>query len=385
MSELLNQAEKNKDEILGDIDRLVRFETYSYDKEDLDGCAHMIMELLVERLGEADALKREVSDTYGDTLVATYEGSLAGNILLVGHYDTVWPKGTLEEWDSFESTSEDGRRKLSGPGIFDMKTGLVQAIWSLKLLKDTGQAHPTVTFLINGDEELGSPFSRPIIEEEARKANAVFVLEASADGKVKVARKGVGIVEVEATGLEAHAGLEPTKGASAITAIMEYCLQATKLADPTKETTLNVGLISGGSGSNVVAGKARATIDIRFWDPSEQDRLDAAFESLNWTDGRAKVTSNRDWNRPPMQFTEENRKLYEVVRHNASTIGREIDKIEVGGASDANFVSILGIPVICGMGAVGAGAHARYEFIYPDEIPFFTALLASSFEGAAKL
>ena len=378
MHSTLSFAQAHSATILGDIEGLVKVETGSYDVDQLEKGRIAVEELFRDRLGEPDTLERHSEAGYGDCLLFTYAGTLPGNVMLMGHYDTVWPTGTLAGWGETRSTAEDGRMKVSGPGIFDMKTGLVQGIWSLKSLKDRGIAHPTVTFLINGDEERGSIASRQIIEKSAQEADAVLVLEPSLDGKVKVARKGVAIVTVDAWGIEAHAGLEPSKGASAINALMEYCLGATRLADPAKGTTINVGIIGGGTGNNVVAGHAHAVIDIRFKDPAEKARINSGFDAISWSDQRVRVETTRDWNRPPMVFNESSRALLQILKHSAGQMERKLETAEVGGASDANFVSALNVPVICGLGAVGGGPHARHEFIYPDEVPFFVSIIADA-------
>ncbi|AKK03700.1 M20 family metallopeptidase [Corynebacterium epidermidicanis] len=363
------------EEITADILSLVSVETYSRDRAGLDDGLTKIREILADRLAPGYQLEEHPQPELGSHLVVRVPGDQPGKVLLVGHYDTVWPRGTLSEWG--EAVQQDGL-KLTGPGIFDMKTGLVQAIWVIRGLQANNIAHPPITLVINGDEEIGSLTSRPIIEEEARTSTAAFVFEASHEGKVKTARKGVGLVTVTATGVESHAGLNPQDGASAITALMQWCLAATQLASEEAGTTINVGLIDGGTGSNVVAGKATAMLDIRIRTEAEMHRLDKEFDLITWSDPRVKMDVRKEWNRPPMEFTPASQQLYALVARTATEMGREIDHVSVGGASDANYIAPLGIPVVCGIGANGAGAHARHEFVYPAEIPFFTALVANS-------
>lgn len=374
---LIDFVRSHQDDMVNDILTLVDAESYSYAKEELKETKQLLLDLCTERLGKPDSIEHFEQETYGDAVLLRYEGTGTSNvptITFLGHYDTVWPIGTLSEWGERHSTDDNGKHTISGPGIFDMKTGLVQAIWITKLLRDEEQ-FPTIQLLFNGDEELGSPSSRPIIEDVAKGSDAVFVFESSAAGKIKTARKGIGLIKIEATGIESHAGLDPDNGASAIKALMQVGLQVSDLADRSKGTTINVGLISGGTGSNVIAGKAEATVDIRVEDPSEIDRLNAAFKEVHWDDDRVDVTITPNWNRPPMVFTEKSQELYAQLEAAAERLGETIDHAQVGGASDANFVSPLGIPVLCGVGANGSGAHARNEFIYPDDIPFYTALL----------
>ncbi|MGW3566196.1 M20 family metallopeptidase [Streptomyces sp. NPDC000941] len=376
---LTARAQEVSSEIVTDILTLVHQETSSYDLPGLAAGLDVLRELTIRRLGQPDHEHRYPGGECGDTLTLTYNGTGAGpgHVALVGHYDTVWPTGTLAGWKQPEPDGDgDGREKLSGPGIFDMKTGLAQGIWALKLARESGVPVPTVTFLFNGDEEIGSLSSRPVIEEVAWKADVTLVLEPTAHGAVKTARKGSGIFQVIATGVEAHAGLAPQDGASAITALSEFVLAAAAVAAPERGTTVNTGLIKGGSATNVVAGRATAGIDIRVTTQEEQDRVDAEFDAIEVGDPRVNIEIVRDWNRPPMTLNTASAPLLDLAREVARAQGRELSDTAVGGASDANFVSALGLPVLCGMGAVGDGAHAQGEFIYPDTVPAQTALVA---------
>ncbi|MFD8820706.1 M20/M25/M40 family metallo-hydrolase, partial [Streptomyces sp. NPDC059627] len=215
-----------------------------------------------------------------------------------------------------------------------------------------------------------------VIEEVAAKVDVTLVLEPTAGGAVKTARKGSGIFTATAVGIEAHAGLAPQDGASAILALSEFVLAASKIARPEAGTTINTGLISGGSATNVVAGRATATIDIRVTSASEQARVDAEFDAIEVTDPRVRIEVDHAWNRPPMTLNAASAPLLALAREVAAEQGRELPDTAVGGASDANFVAALGLPVLCGMGAVGDGAHAQGEFVYPDTVPTQTALVA---------
>ncbi|MGK5694309.1 M20 family metallopeptidase [Streptomyces sp. URMC 128] len=363
-------------EIVTDILTLVRHETSSHDLPALAAGLDLLRELAVHRLGRPGHEQRHPGGACGDTLTLTYAGTGPGHIALVGHYDTVWPTGTLAGWEQPEA-SDDGREKLSAPGIFDMKTGLAQGIWALKLAREHGGPVPTVTFLFNGDEEIGSLSSRPVIEEVARKADATLVLEPTAHGAVKTARKGSGIFRVTATGIEAHAGLAPEDGASAITALSEFVVAAAAVARPDRGTTINTGLIEGGSATNVVAGQATARVDIRVGSEAEQARVDAELDAIEVSDPRVRIAVEHAWNRPPMTLNAASAPLLGLAREVARAQGRDhLPDAAVGGASDANFISALGLPVLCGMGAIGDGAHARGEFIHPDTVPAQTALVA---------
>lgn len=375
---LTARAQEVSSEIVTDILTLVRHETSSYDLAGLAAGLDLLRELAVHRLGRPDHEHRYPGGECGDTLTLTYTGTGTGtgHVALVGHYDTVWPTGTLAGWEH-PKASDDGRDKLSGPGIFDMKTGLAQGIWALKLARESGAPLPTVTFLFNGDEEIGSLSSRPVIEEVAQKADVTLVLEPSAHGAVKTARKGSGIFRVTATGVAAHAGLAPEDGASAITALSEFVVAAAVVAAPERGTTVNTGLIKGGSATNVVAGQATASVDIRVSSEAEQDRVDAEFDAIKVSDPRIRIEIDHAWNRPPMTLNAASAPLLDLAREVAREQGRDdLPDAAVGGASDANFVAALGLPVLCGMGAVGDGAHARGEFIYPGTVPAQTALVA---------
>lgn len=363
------------DRIIADLLELVDCESCSYDRAGLDACLALLIDLTIRRLGPPEEQRRYPGGDLGDIATLTYPGTGGGHVAILGHYDTVWPAGTLAAWGERSSTDAEGRARLSGPGIFDMKTGLAQGIWALKLARASGRPTPSVTFVFNGDEEIGSLSSRPVIEQVAPTVDATLVLEPSFDGAVKTERKGVGLFDVTATGLESHAGLNPAAGASAIHALAEFITAAVAAADPAEGTTINAGLIEGGTGSNVVAGRALARFDIRVRTAAEQDRIDAAFDAIAVSDDRVAISVGHDWNRPPMELGEPSVPLLESARAVAAELGFALRDVSVGGASDANFVAGLGLPVICGLGAVGDGAHARGEFVYPDRIGRQTALV----------
>ena len=371
------------DEIIADIVELVECESSSHDRKGLDECLALLTGLVARRLGEAGETQRHEGGEFGDIVTLTYPGTGSGHVTVIGHYDTVWPGGTLAAWGERSYTDGNGRLRLSGPGIFDMKSGLMHGIWALKLARKGGGKVPTVTFLLNGDEEIGSPASRPVIEEVAGASDATLVLEPSLDGAVKTERKGVGLFTVTITGVESHAGLNPAAGASAIHAMAEFVTAIVKAADPATGTTINAGLIEGGTGTNVVAGKCTVQFDIRVKTAAEQDRIDAAFDAVTVSDERVKVEVEHHWNRPPMELTEASLPLLESARTVAAGLGFELRNVGVGGASDANFVAGLGRPVLCGLGAVGDGAHARNEFIYADMVGRQTALLTGLLQRLA--
>ncbi|MFD2439837.1 M20/M25/M40 family metallo-hydrolase [Paracoccus kondratievae] len=287
-------------QITADIIELVECESHSYDRQGLDACLSLLIDLTERRLGKPAEMQRYPGGEQGDIVTLTYPGSGTGHIAIIGHYDTVWPRGTLAAWGERSSQDDTGRLRLSGPGILDMKTGVVQGIWALRLARESGLQVPTVTFLFNGDEEIGSLASRKVIENVTAPLDATLVLEPSHHGAVKTERKGVGLFKVIATGVESHAGLNPAAGASAIHAMAEFITAIIAAADPAKGTTINAGLIEGGTGSNVVAGRCAVQFDIRVRSLDEQARIDTAFDAATVSDpgsrSRSGITGTaRQW------------------------------------------------------------------------------------------
>ncbi|SDL86852.1 M20 family metallopeptidase [Nonomuraea jiangxiensis] len=355
--------------MLDDLKAVVELETHSYDKALLVKGLRGIRGLAVERLGTPDDEVLHEGGGHGDILELTYQGTAPGTVLLLCHYDTVWPTGTLAGWPF---TVVDG--KATGPGVFDMKTGLVQSIWAVRGLRELGLPHPSVRFLFNGDEEIGSLTSRPHIEAAGEDTLATLVFEASHNGALKTARKGVGLFDVTVTGIEAHAGLDPYAGASAIHALAEIVTTLAGAGSRERGTTVNVGLINGGTGRNVSAGRATCGVDVRVTEPAEMRRIDDVFAGLRASDPRVTISATGDWNRPPMTPNAASRRLFKEAQKVAEEFGWLLDEAAVGGASDGNFVSALGRPVLDGMGAVGDGAHARHEHVLVEHIPERTAL-----------
>lgn len=361
-------------EMTDDLRALVELETPSDDKELLTAGLAAIEEWTHRRLGPPDERRHHDGGPHGDMLELLYEGTSPETVLILCHYDTVWPAGTLAEWP-FRIT-EDGR--ASGPGVFDMKCGLMQAVWALRLLRELDLPRPAVRLFLNGDEEIGSPASQPHVERLSEGVAATLVCEASAgpEGALKTRRKGGGIFELTVEGVEAHAGLEPERGASAVHALAQLVTRMAGLGDPELGTTVNVGVISGGTGRNVVAGRARCGIDVRIAVPAETARVDAAFAALRPSDPRVSVTLTGGWSRPPMVPNPASQLLFKQAQAIAAELGWTARETSVGGASDGNFVAALGRPVLDGLGAVGDGAHARHEHVVLEHLPDRTALIA---------
>jgi len=274
--------------------------------------------------------------------------------------------------------------RISGPGVFDMKAGLVQAVWAVRALRAAGVPHPPLRLVLNGDEEIGSPFSRPLIEAACADASAVLVFEASADGAVKTGRKGVGIFTVQVRGVESHAGLDPDSGASAIDEIARIVRTLHAAADAATGTTVNVGVLRGGTRSNVVAGAAEAGIDVRVRSVAAQERIDEVLRGLAPHDPRCEVAVRGGWNRPVMEPGSAIASMFALARTAAAQLGVELREVSVGGASDGNFAAAIGRPVLDGLGAVGAGAHARHEHVSIDGMVERAAVAAGVLAAFAR-
>lgn len=372
MAEETGFFEENLTEMIGDIKELVELESPSNDSELLIKCSTSIEALVKKRLG-IGASRIPVPDK-SPILVFTLEGSSSGKpALILTHYDTVHSKGVIR---SFPFTN-NGQR-LTGPGVFDMKTGFVQGLWALKFLKERELLHRSVILMCTPDEEVGSKGSRKSIEEYAGRSEYVIVLEPSSAGMIKTSRKGTGRFDVKVLGRAAHAGLEPEKGINAIAEMSSIVLKLQDLNKNDKETTVNVGKISGGTTTNVVPAEAEIGVDIRVWSQDEADRITAYFNSLKPVNPEAKIVSEGGFDRPPMRSTGKTVELVKKIKDISSQLGKELGDTAVGGASDGNLVAPLGIPVIDGFGAVGGGAHSVSEFVSVEDIPFRSALLAST-------
>ncbi len=312
----------------------------------------------------------------GDHLKAVWNpgGDFDERLLLLCHLDTVWPEGETDK-RPFEL---DGDR-ATGPGIFDMKAGVVQALFAVEVLSESGQMpdRPVVLFC-NTDEEIGSDTSRDIIENLAQQSACTLVLEPSIppDGALKTARKGVGRFTVTTYGTAAHSGADHRQGISAIEEMARQVQYLHSLTDYDRGTTVNVGVIEGGSRSNVVAEQCTAEVDLRVTTPEEGKQMEKVIMGLKPKLSGARVKVTGGLNRPPMQRTEQIAQMFEKARQIGEELGLKIVEDSTGGASDGNFTAALGVPTIDGLGAVGAGGHARDEWISIKKMIQRTALLA---------
>lgn len=376
MRDLLAAARKRQGAMVRLLGQLARCESSSYDKPGVDRCVRILAAQWTRRLGRANVELLRQREC-GDHLRVTWRPAgrkTTGQILVVGHTDTVYENGMLARMPFRVA----GGRAF-GPGVFDMKGGLVIALGAVDALRASGLSpSKRILFLWTSDEEIGSRSSRRIIEREARRSDAVLVLEPAAGphGRLKTARKGVGDYVLRVTGKAAHAGLNPGAG---VNAIHELALQIARVAgfnDPKRGTTVNVDIVSGGARSNVIAEQARAVVDIRCVRKSDARRLAARFRALRPILRGAKLQVSGGMDRPPMERTAAIVTLFRQAQRLGRAMGRELDETMVGGGSDGNFTAALGVPTLDGLGAVGNGAHSPGEFVAIRSLPERAALLA---------
>jgi len=313
---------------------------------------------------------------FGRTLVCRMHlpGGANGQMLALGHSDTVWQLGTLA---TMPFRQENGR--LWGPGVLDMKSGIAFFIFAVRALRDLRIPAPSkVVLQLNPDEEVGSEASRELTEANAMASKAVLVLEPGTGitGKLKTARKGVGDYTISVRGVASHAGVDFAAGASAILELARQINHIASFSEVKRGITVNPGLITGGTRSNVVAAEARAVVDIRVPKLKDAPRLEKRFRSLRPFDSRCSIEVSGGLNRPPMERTPEIIRLYQKAESLAREMNVKLEESATGGGSDGNFTAALGIPTLDGIGAVGEGAHAVNESILVDRIADRSALIA---------
>lgn len=367
---MIDIFEKRKQDMIEELGRVVELESPSNDKSAVDELA----DYLAGRLRQAGA-EVELSEQgrRGNHVIARWGDMDKDTILIIGHMDTVWPIGEVAERPF---TVKEG--KAYGPGVFDMKAGLVQVLFALEEL-DPAQSDNSVIVLFNSDEEIGSPTSRPIIEDLASECQAAFVLEPSVppEGALKTFRKGVGMFEIEVTGKAAHAGADHQQGVSAIDEMSRLVLRLHDMTDYEAGITVNVGVVEGGTRSNVVAEKAVAEVDLRVSTMEQAEQMEERILSLEAEDDDAVLEITGGLNRPPMERTPLIVDLFEKAQAIGQEMGLDLKQAGTGGGSDGNFTAAKGVPTVDGLGAVGAGGHSVDEHIVLSELPKRTALLAS--------
>jgi glutamate carboxypeptidase len=348
---------------------LVGLESPSTDKAAVDRCGAEIASMLRGIGGRVETFAQPVR---GDHLLAEFPGG-GRRVLLLGHFDTVWPVGQLQQMPMRE---EQGR--LYGPGVFDMKSGLAVSMLALRILgRLPADQRPTVEILWTSDEEIGSGSSRALIEREARRSDAVLVLEPSLPGgAAKTSRKGCGDFELTVHGIAAHAGIDPGQGASAILEIAHQIIALHGLMDPSRGVSVNVGIVAGGTRTNVVPAEAHANIDIRVPTAADGERIARALQRLQPRVTGTRLEIQGGFDRPPLERGDHVARLYEVARQAAADIGFDLGEGGTGGGSDGNFTAALGVPTLDGLGPRGDGAHARHEHVEIVDLPWRAAFLA---------
>jgi len=369
---------ERRGEIVSTIRELVEIESPSDNKAAVDRVAEVVAQKFSQLGGE---VRIHPAKDFGNHLQVDFPGNSAAQpVLLLGHYDTVYPLGTLA---NMPCRAMDNDNKLTGPGVLDMKSGIVLMLHALGGLQQWhgGLPRPVTVFLVS-DEEVGSDSSRAITESLARKAAAVLVLEPSygSEGAVKTARKGVGEYLVKVTGKASHAGLDFQKGVNAILELARQIEKISGFTDLKKGLTVNVGIISGGSRTNVVPAEASAQVDVRIARMKDAAGIEKKMRSLRPFHRKCKIEISGGINRPPMERTAGVAALFAQAKALARGLGWNLSEAAVGGGSDGNFTAALGIPTLDGLGGVGDGAHAPHEHILISELPRRAALLAELIE-----
>lgn len=350
--------------MLDDLRVLVEVESPSRDLDALRTSAETLASMMTRLLGSAPTIVESPAGPH-----VHWKGGPNAKVLIVGHHDTVFPKGALA---ARPFTVADGR--VTGPGVFDMKAGIVQALHAVASLDDRS----VVEILITSDEEVGSVHSRELIVERAKHCGAVLVLEPSADGgALKTGRKGTGTFEVRVHGRASHAGLEPEKGVNSLVEAAAQVLRIATFGDASRGTTVTPTVASAGTADNVVPALTTVYVDVRVEHADERERVDRAMAELASVHPEARIEIRGGFNRPPMP-TSASEKLFPVALEAAASVGIVgLRGVAVGGGSDGNFTAAAGVPTLDGLGAVGGGAHADHEWVDVATMPARTLLLAS--------
>jgi len=348
--------------MLDAVERLVLAESPSEDVGLLEACAKEVSEVGADATGAPAQIVRVDGRPH-----LSWQFGARTRVALIGHFDTVWPAGTL----SVRPFSVAGGM-ATGPGVFDMKSGIVQLFEALATLEDLDG----VTVVLTSDEELGSQTSRHLVESAAAGAAAALLFEPSAAGALKTARKGTGMYTLRVDGRAAHAGLEPEKGVNALVEAAHLVLRVAALGRDSEGTTVTPTMAAAGTATNVVPDRAVVEVDVRAWSAAEADRVDAAVRGLAATVPGAVLTVAGGPNRPPFSRAA-SEGLFALAEAAASRLGvPDLSGVAVGGGSDGNFTAAMGTPTLDGLGAVGDGAHAVSEHLVVDSMPWRAALAA---------
>jgi glutamate carboxypeptidase len=365
---------KRLPQMLETLRELTVLESPSLEKKPADRCCELLAEKWLRHGTIAQIVRQKQR---GDHLRAVWKPSedrVKSQLLVLGHYDTVYPTGTLAKMPFRISGG-----KAYGPGTFDMKAGIVQALFALEAIRELQvPVQKRLVFLWTSDEEIGSESSRKIIEEEARRSDAVFVLEPSLGprGLLKTSRKGVGEAELIVHGRASHAGLAPEKGINAVHELAAQIARLEKWNDLRRGVTINADIVSGGSRTNVIADRAAATLDLRAWRHADMRTLEKRLHSLKPVHRGARLEIHGGFDRPPLE-RKHSAALFARAKSIARELGFPLGEAAAGGGSDGNCTAALGIPTLDGLGAVGDGAHATHEHILIKAMPQRAALLAA--------
>jgi glutamate carboxypeptidase len=366
--------------ILADAERLMSCESPSDDLAAIARSADVVADVVGARFADVGLPATPERIVVGGCSHLRWRFGGGGRVVVLTHHDTVWPVGSLATYPVSISAGI-----LSGPGCFDMKVGLAQAVHAIAALAERGgpSAVDGVSLLVTGDEEIGSPTSRRLIEDEARSSKAVFVLEAAGpDGSLKTARKGASVYGVDVIGRAAHAGLEPEKGVNAVVELAAQIPVIVALANPDHGTTVTPTRLRADTTVNTVPAHARLDVDVRATTAAEQRRVDRGMRSLESTLSGSRIDVSGGITRPVMERAT-TAHLFARATALADAAGiHPLHAIAVGGASDGNLTAGKGVPTLDGLGAVGGGAHAADEHVIIEHIPHRTALVALLIEDA---
>ena len=374
MKEILADLESNKQDGIEFLQQMVDMESPSYDKALVDRLVAFLARRFEEIGGEVSMTGVE---GFGDHLRVGFPAAGHRPILLLGHADTVFPAGEVQR----RPFKIEGNI-ASGPGVFDMKAGIAMMWMAIRTVtRIRGRLQNPVTVLLTSDEEIGGASSQELIEAEARRSQAVLVLEPSLPGgALKTARKGVGRFTIKTVGKATHSGINPEDGINSIEEIAHQILKLQGMTDPDRGTTVTVGVVRGGTRPNVVPAESAIEIDTRITSMEEAERITSAVRALSPVLPGSRIEVRGQINRPPMERTTDTERLFELAREIAGDLGRELQEGSTGGASDGNFTAALGIPTLDGLGTIGLGAHQVDEHIEVDQLPWRTALVAGLIE-----
>lgn len=380
MGNVKHFIQNKQEEMLQLIEELVNIDSGSYYKEGIDRVG-LVLQQKFERLGFTVEVKEEAD--YGNNLVIKHKNAVDPRIIICGHMDTVFPEGTVAE----RPFRVEGTRAY-GPGVVDMKSSLVEVLYALMALQSEDvKAYENVLLVLNGDEEIGSPSSRSLIEDQSNGKDYALIMEpARKDGSLVSARRGGGRYTLVVKGKAAHSGIEPEKGRSAIEALAYKIIQLHQLTDHENGISVNVGIIEGGSAVNTVSQNAVAHVDIRITELEQAAMLEQQIKSICSVCDvpGTKITLEGEMNRPPMEKNERNEELLHVIQGVGKEIGVKLKDTSTGGGGDASFTSANGVATIDGLGPVGGDAHSEKEYLEIPTLTERTLLLAKTIQKLSE-